>query len=242
MNDLDKKYSDFISTLSHELRTPLTSIRGFAQTLLMSRDKLSEEQKEKFLAIIKEQSDRLIKMIENLLALSKLDNENALLVSKQTDVAALAEQTIQIVKQQYTKHTFLLQKDKNTPFIWVDADKLQQVLVNIIENAAKYSPEGTTVTVKIGVAGNYLSVKIKDEGIGIAQEDMEKIFQKFSRLDTPLTRKTQGSGIGLYITKCLVDKMQGKINVSSSQEGSVFDVQIPLLTHEEQIQKKLKEN
>ena len=88
----------------------------------------------------------------------------------------------------------------------------------------------------------FLSIKVIDEGIGIAKEDLEKIFKKFSRLDTPLTRKTQGSGIGLYITKTLIEKLHGSISVDSSANGSTFEVKIPLVDPEQQIQDKLKEN
>lgn len=242
MNDLEQKYADFVSTLSHELRTPLTSIKGFAQTLLMAGDKLDEKQKEKFLIIIKEQADRLIKMVENLLALSRLENNNTLLVFKQTNVDNLLEQTIQIVKSQYPKHIFNYDKRNNLPLVYTDADKLQQVMVNLIENAAKYSDEGKNVIVKPEIKEQFLSIKVIDEGIGIAKEDLEKIFKKFSRLDTPLTRKTQGSGIGLYITKTLIEKLHGSISVDSSANGSTFEVKIPLVDPEQQIQDKLKEN
>lgn len=242
MNELEQKYTDFVSTLSHELRTPLTSIKGFAQTLLMAGDKLDDQQKEKFLIIIKEQAERLIKMVENLLALSRLENNNTLLVFKQINIDNLLEQTIQIVKSQYPKHIFSYEKGNNIPFVYTDADKLQQVMVNLIENAAKYSDEGKKVIVKTEIKEQFLSIKVIDEGIGIAQEDLEKIFKKFSRLDTPLTRKTQGSGLGLYITKTLVEKLHGTISVDSSANGSTFDVKIPLVDPEQQIQEKLKED
>ena len=133
-------------------------------------------------------------------------------------------------------------KRNNIPLVYTDADKLQQIMVNLIENAAKYSDEGKKVIVKTEIKEQFLSIKVIDEGIGIAKEDLEKIFKKFSRLDTPLTRKTQGSGIGLYITKTLIEKLHGMINVDSSANGSTFEVKIPLVDPEQQIQDKLKEN
>ena len=244
MNELDKKYSDFLSTLSHELRTPLTSIRGFADTLLSSGDKLTEEQKQKFLEIIKEQSGRLIKMVENLLAVSKLETQKDLVILKNTNVVPILEQAIQVVKAQYPKHFYKFEFPQSLhylPEIYVDGDKFQQIMVNLIENGSKYSPEGSTIKIKAQVKNQFLSLKIIDEGVGINEKDYEKIFEKFSRIDSPLTRKTQGSGLGLYITKSLTELMNGTISVSSLEKGSCFEVEFPLMSAELQMKEKLKE-
>ena len=245
MSELEQKYSDFISTLSHELRTPLTSIRGFADTLLVSGDKLTPEQKRKFLEIIKTQSERLIKMVENVLAVSKLESQSGLFVFKPTNVLPIIEQAVNIVKFQYPKHTIkvkYLQESKVHSVIYVDSDKYQQVMVNLLENAAKYSNEGTLIIVEVVISNNDLLVRVIDEGIGIEQIYLDKIFEKFSRIDSPLTRRTQGSGLGLYITKSLVEKMNGSISVISSEKGSTFEIKFPLLNTEVQAQRKLKES
>lgn len=242
MNELEKKYSDFITTLSHELRTPLTSIKGFADTLITSGDKLSEEQKSKFLVIIKEQAERLIKMVEDVLSVSKLDSQDSLFVFKPMNILPVVEQTVQIVKSKYSEHIFKIEAPKYIPDIYADADKFQQVMVNLVENAAKYSSSGTTVVIKISIKEQDLSVEVIDQGIGIDAQNFDKIFEKFSRLDTPLTRKTEGSGIGLYITKSLVEKMNGKISVSSTGNGSVFEIRMPLSSPECPIINKMKDN
>lgn len=243
LNELEQAHLDFISTVSHELRTPLTSIRGFADTLLTSYDKLSEEQRQKFLFIIKDQSNRLIKLVENLLTVSKMQSDKELMVYKAVDVVPVVESCVQMVKLQYKTHKYICNYAKNLPKILVDTDKFQQILINLIDNASKYSNEGTTVTVNVvqNYEENTLSVAIKDEGCGISEENIHKIFNKFSRIDSPLTRKIQGNGLGLYITKTLTEKMGGRITVKSSDKGSVFTVVFNIANPDDEALKKIKE-
>ena len=234
-NNLEQAHLDFISTVSHELRTPLTSIRGFADTLLTSYDRLTPEQREKFLHIIKDQSNRLISLVENLLTVSKMQSNKELLVYKSVDVIPFVEASIQMIKNQYKTHKYICNYEKNLPKIMIDTDKFQQILLNLIDNASKYSPENSTVNVSIkqNFNDNTLIISIKDEGIGIKEEDLNKIFNKFSRIDSPLTRKIQGNGLGLYITKTLVEKMNGEINVESSNSGSIFHIIFKAATPED---------
>lgn len=229
MNNDEKQQEDFISTVSHELRTPLTSIRGFAQTMLSSWDALDDPSKKKFILIIEQQSNRLINLVENMLSVNKLQSFKDKLVYKSASANALIEPIIQIIKHQYPNHIFEKNFSKKIPQILVDVDKFQQIMTNLIENAAKYSNEGTTITVKTDFSNksDYVSIKVIDEGIGIKEEDFDRVFTKFSRLDNPLTRKVQGSGLGLYITKTLVKKMNGEINLKSSDNGTTFEVLLP---------------
>lgn len=235
--------NDFISTVSHELRTPLTSIRGFAQTMLSSWDKLDDDTKKKFLKIIEEQSNRLITLVENMLSVNKLQMVSDKFVYKSHSAKLLIEPILQMIKLQYKMHKFESKFLKNIPDIYVDADKFQQIMTNLIENAAKYSPEGSVVNVIVDFSGDndFVSIKVIDEGIGINSKDLEKIFTKFSRIDNPLTRKVQGSGLGLYITKSLVTKMGGTIKVESSEKGSVFEVLLPFANIENQAKKSFRE-
>lgn len=242
-NTLEQAHIDFISTVSHELRTPLTSIRGFADTLLTSYDRLTPEQREKFLLIIKEQSNRLINLVENLLTVSKMQSDKELMIYKTVDIKPIVDSVIQIIKNQYKTHKYVCNYDTNLPKILIDTDKLQQILLNITDNASKYSNEGTTVT--INLEQNYndgtVIISIKDEGIGIDKENIDKIFNKFSRIDSPLTRKIQGNGLGLYITKTLIEKMNGKIEVQSSSKGSEFKIIFKAATPEDNGLVKIKE-
>ena len=236
-NDLEQNYEDFISTVSHELRTPLTSIRGFSQTMLASWDKLDDNSKKKFIKIIEEQSNRLIHLVENMLSVTKLKAGNY----KSVEVNAPIEQTISIVKNQYKNHSFEFKCSENIPNIFVDKDKFQQIMTNLIENSAKYSPDNSTTKILANVENDNVVISVENLGIGIDEKDYNKIFTKFARIDNPLTRKVQGSGLGLYITKNLVEKMDGIISVKSEKMNDNsglskinFTVSFPIKSIEEQ--------
>lgn len=217
MNEIEKSYEDFISTVSHELRTPLTSIRGFSQTMLSSWEKLDDDSKKKFLKIIEDQSNRLINLVENMLSVTRLSSGKNNLIFKEVQVRPIVEMAISIIKNQYPDKKFELDINPKTPAILADKDKFQQIMTNLIENAAKYGEENSTIKIKTGFCENceFVSIDVTNTGIGIKEDDYERIFTKFSRIDNPLTRKVQGSGLGLYITKSLVEKMNGKIFVKS---------------------------
>ena len=223
---------EFISTVSHELRTPLTSIRGFSQTLLNSWDKIKDDDKKKFIGIIEEQSNRLIHLVENILTVSK---ENAgLQVLKKVDVNSCIKRIVPLFTEHYKSHKFVLNFYNSLPPARLDEDKFQQIMTNLIDNAAKYSEPGSTVTVSTGIAGENVFIRVQDCGVGIKQEDYDKIFKRFSRLENHLTSKTQGNGLGLYITKKLTEKMNGKISFKSKEnEGTVFELQFPFYNLED---------
>ena len=234
----DKDYEDFISTVSHELRTPLTSIRGFSETMLSSWVKLDDESKKKFLKIIVEQSNRLINLVENMLSVTKLQNTKEDLIYKEVQIKPAVETIISIIKNQYSDKSFKIDINPNTPPILADKDKFEQILTNIIENAAKYGDENSTIFIKTEILNDMVSIKITNSGIEIPQNDYEKIFTKFSRIDNPLTRKVQGSGLGLYITKNLVAKMGGKIFVKSENHKTTFEIHLPSSNIEVQAREK----
>ena len=241
MDNIEQNYEDFISTVSHELRTPLTSIRGFSQTMLSSWDKLDDESKKKFLKIIEEQSNRLIHLVENMLSVTKLQGVNNHFVFNELSTKSAIEQVISIIKTQYPTQVFEFEHNPNVPNIYVDKDKFQQILTNLIENSAKYSTQIFKTLITTEINNNNVEIKISNIGISIAQEDYEKIFTKFARIDNPLTRKVQGSGLGLYITKSLVEKMRGEISVESTplENNSelaqiTFTLKFPILNSEEQ--------
>lgn len=222
---------EFISTVSHELRTPLTSIRGFSQTLLNSWDKIDDDNKKKFIKIIEEQSNRLINLVENILTVSKTNAESYVL--KKINPNRTVEKVIPLFEGQYKSHKYVFESDKNLPNALLDEDKFVQIMTNLIDNASKYSPEGSKVTIKTETSGDEIFIQIKDEGAGIKEEDFDKLFKKFSRLENHLTSKTQGNGLGLYITKQIVEKMNGKIGLSSKEnEGTTFWVKFPIYDEE----------
>ena len=234
MNNQD----EFISTVSHELRTPLTSIRGFAQTMLSSWDKIDDESKKKFLEIIEQQSNRLIHLVEKILSVTKIPTEN--FAMKKTGVNENIKSVLQIIKQKYNDYNFELLLEKSNPEIYADSEKLQQILINLIENACKYSESGSTVKISTSADNKNVNIFVQDEGIGIDEKYAEKIFEKFSRIDNPLTRKTQGSGLGLFITKSLTEKMNGKIGFKNMEKGTRFELSFPIYNIEEHIKCSVK--
>ena len=223
---------EFIATVSHELRTPLTSIRGFSQTLLASWDKIDDENKKKFIKIIEEQSNRLIHLVENVLSVSKMNASSEVL--KKVDVNEVIKRIIPMFTEQYKTRKFVQKLNSNLPPARLDEDKFQQILTNLIDNAAKYSTDGKTVTISTELSENFVEIKITDEGVGIKQEDFDKVFKKFSRLENHLTSTTQGNGLGLYITKQLVENMGGQISFTSEiNKGTIFRLLMPVYNQEE---------
>ena len=223
---------EFISTVSHELRTPLTSIRGFSQTLLSSWDKLKEADITLYIKIFDEQSDRLIHLVEDVLSVSKMNA--GVDVLKKVDVNGVIKKIIPIFTEQYKTRTFSLELSPNLPPSRLDEDKFEQIMTNLIDNAAKYSGDDKTVIISTEPEANMILIKVKDEGVGIKKEDYGKLFKKFSRLENHLTSTTQGNGLGLYITKQLVEKMGGEISFESEENiGTTFSVRVPIYNQEE---------
>lgn len=220
---------EFISTVSHELRTPLTSIRGFSQTILNSWDKINDDDKKKFIKIIEEQSNRLIHLVENILSVSKLESDNQVL--KRVDVNNQIKKVITFLQAKYKNREFITKFSENLPAGMLDEDKFEQIMTNLIDNAAKYSEK--EVNISTSVFNNNILIKVQDYGVGIKEEDYSKLFQKFGRLENHLTGKTQGNGLGLYITKQLVEKMHGKISFKSKyNEGTTFEIEFPVYNEE----------
>lgn len=237
-SNLERAQIEFVSTVSHELRTPLTSIKGFTDTLLKSGDKLSDENKKKYITIIKEQADRLIRLVEDLLAVSRLESQNFQLTVRSLDLKKYISKVCESLSSKSANHKIIQKFEDNLPHVWADGDRLEQILTNLIDNGIKYSPSGSTVTVSVSVLHNAknvrdkLKIEIADQGIGINETDLQKIFTKFGRLDNPLTRQTQGTGLGLFITKSLVLALKGEIFVSSKPGKTIFTVILPAVIPE----------
>ena len=235
----NQSHQDFISTVSHELRTPLTSIRGFADTMLLSRDKLSNEQTNKFLQIIRNQSDRLTRLVENLLEVSNISNKKNL-VFKEIDFEKFLSPVILMFERKYPNHNYETFFTENLPNIWADEDNLEEIMTNLIDNASKYSKDGSTVAIKASYTNGNIEIKVVDEAEQIPEASLEKIFNKFSRIDNPLTRKTEGSGLGLYITKALTQQINGNIKAENYEHGNIFTLTVPCCNAETQLGSKIK--
>lgn len=238
---LNQAHVDFVSTVSHELRTPLTSIRGFADTLISAGDMLPKEQQLRFFKIIRAQVDRLTRLVENLLTVSRLDSQKDKSICRSIKIKDIIEPVVQMIQKKAPSHRFEIDIPESTPEIFGDSDKLEQVLTNLIDNATKYSYPESLVTINVCNTpdnNDYLSINVIDEGVGIPADKIDNIFTQFSRIDNPLTREVQGTGLGLYITKTIIDKMNGKIIVRNNEQmGATFEVQLPIATCEMQAQK-----
>ena len=240
-SNLERAQVEFVSTVSHELRTPLTSIKGFIETLLKSGDKLSDENKKKYTTIIKEQADRLIRLVEDLLAVSRLESQNFQLTVRSLDLKKYVTRVCESLSSKAVNHKIIQEIEDHLPNVWADGDRLEQILTNLIDNAIKYSPSGSSVTISVGAVCNEkkvkdkLKIEVTDQGIGIKESDLQKIFTKFGRLDNPMTRQTQGTGLGLFITKSLVLALKGEIHVTSKSGETTFTVILPAVVPESAI-------
>ncbi len=242
---LSQAHIDFVSTVSHELRTPLTSIKGFADTLLSAGDNLSREQQTRFISIIKSQIDRLTRLVENLLTVSKLESKSTKTIYKAVELGKMLESILYSLQHKAKGHKIEVNILPKLPPVWADKDKLEQVLMNLVDNAVKYSKTGSTVNIDAKFLKNdsdKIEIKVKDQGVGIPDECLSKIFTKFSRIDNPLTREVQGTGLGLYITKSLVKSMKGSIKAESSAEGSTFTLILPAVSPETYAKQRFQES
>jgi PAS domain S-box-containing protein len=225
----------FLSTAAHELRTPLTSIRGLSEILLM-RD-LAPQRREHFLQIISDQSVQLTAIIESMLDISKLEaGMTQEIVLGEVDVRGLLDDVLQPFVETAPEHTFVVEGFECAQAVRADAFRLEQVLRNLIANAVKYSPVGSTVWLRSQVRGNYLRISVEDQGIGITREQQEHLFEKFYRAESVASEVT-GTGLGLTICKLVVEQHGGDIWVDSEYgRGSTFTFTIPLAAAtEEQI-------
>ncbi len=222
--------TEFVSTVSHELRTPLTSIKGFADTILRAGDRLDLAQQRRYIDIIKQQADRLTRLVEDLLAVSRLESKKLQLTVRAIDLREAIQRVTRNLSEKARNHKISDVIPPGLPLVWADADRLEQILTNLIDNAIKYSPPDTTVTVvarDVPGTPEMVEFSVADQGGGIPQEHLPEIFSKFSRLDNPLTRQTEGTGLGLYITRSLVVALGGQIKVSSVPGCTTFTVQLP---------------
>jgi two-component system phosphate regulon sensor histidine kinase PhoR len=240
---LTQAHSDFVSTVSHEFRTPLTSIKGFADTLLSYSAQLPEEEKRRFITIIKDQADRLIRLVENLLTASRLGASRVEMAYRPVPLTRLLEKVIQSVQAKTQSKTgqerrFALSVQPVSLEAWADSDRMEQVLINLVDNAVKYSPDSSLVSIKaefLPEDDSAIRVMVQDEGAGIPQALLPKIFTKFYRVESPLKQEVEGTGLGLYITKSLTTAMGGRISAESREgQGSIFTVILPAATPQRQ--------
>jgi PAS domain S-box-containing protein len=226
---LESMRQDLVATVSHELRTPLAAIYGAALTLRRSDVQLEEQLHDKLLEVIAEESNRLSDIVNDLLIASQLDTGTLRATIERCDPREIALLEIDAARTHLPETIELaLSAAEDLPAVAADPGQLRQVLGNLIENAIKYSPGGGTIDVSIEPVDRHVRFAIRDTGLGIPKSEQRRIFEKFYRLDPDMTRGIGGTGLGLYICRELVRRVDGRIWVESDgRSGSTFVVEIP---------------
>ncbi|EEO1120717.1 TPA: PAS domain-containing protein [Listeria monocytogenes] len=228
---LENVRSEFVTNVSHELKTPVTALKGFAETLLDGA-MYDEMLLKKFLTIIKEESDRLHRLIMDILALSRIEQnpvpENVELVEVVDEVIEQSARTIFEMATEKNIQVIIPEKTIPSVTIETDRDKLQQILINLLSNAINYTPVDGKVEVKLIEQEAEVIIEVTDNGIGIPAKDIDRVFERFYRVDKARSRHSGGTGLGLSIVKHLVENCGGRIEVESQEEvGSTFRVTLP---------------
>lgn len=230
LSKLEQMRSDFAANVSHELKTPLTSISGYVETLLEGDVKDSEITK-KFLQIIGIETDRLTRLINDILSLSEIELKKFSRFSNKVNVSSILKETIEIMKSHAkAKNISLIQKfPSNDLWLIGNTDRVKQMAINLIDNAIKYTPSGGTVTLILEDDGEKITFRVKDTGIGIDKEHLPRIFERFYRVDKGRSRSMGGTGLGLAIVKHIVKSMKGYIEVYSEPgSGTEFAAYFPI--------------
>jgi signal transduction histidine kinase len=228
LRELDRLRSELIANVSHELRTPLGLIRMLSTALMMDEVTFDAETHRQFLTGIEEETNRLEGIVDNLLDLSRMESGRLQLDRRSTDLVKLARDTADAMEPELTGHTLSYDLPDVSLTALVDVRRLEQVLRNLLGNAIKYAPPGTTIAVRARQRGDRITVCVEDEGIGIPLDEQEHIFERFYRVDNHLTRTTPGAGLGLSICKWIVEAHGGEIRVQSAPgEGSRFSIVLP---------------
>ena len=227
LREFDRLKDEFIAVISHELRTPLTSVYGAALTL--QKQDVDDEMRDTLLDIVSDEAGRLARLLDRALSASRLDANRETFDIDALDGVSVARTVVDAARQRLPPRLDLdLTFEPEIPRVLADADKLRQVLVNLTENAIKYSPDGGHVDVHVARVDSTVRFSVRDEGIGIPLDQQAHIFDRFHRLDPNMTRGVGGLGLGLYICHQLVEHMDGRIWVTSQEgAGSTFAFELP---------------
>ncbi|MBN1318209.1 MAG: GAF domain-containing protein [Anaerolineales bacterium] len=226
--EAEEMKSTFISVISHELKTPVALIKGYAGTLRRKDAQWDEKTLDESLTVIEEESDRLNALINAILDASRLQSGALALEMGFVSLDRMAASLIEKYRTQTTIHTLSCDFPVDFPTVPGDRERLRQVLTNLLSNAIKYSPRGGHVKICGRIQPDKVIVFVQDEGIGVAPEDQDKLFKRFSRLDNALSRSTQGAGLGLFLVNAIIEAHGGQVWVESEiNKGSTFYFSLP---------------
>ena len=225
---LDNMQKEFVADVSHELKTPITSIMGYADTLLEAD--YDKETRDKFLTVIASEARRMARLVTDLLTLSRYDSNKKKTKKEQFDLGELVKRCqdklgIEIKKKNHIVNCFVT---ADVPPVYADKDDIERVVLNILSNSIKYTPENGEIKIYVGFVYNDAYIKIFDNGIGIPEKDLSRIFERFYRVDKARTREMGGTGLGLSIAKEILDKNGGSIDIKSVVgQGTEVVIRIP---------------
>lgn len=235
---LERIRSEFVANVSHELKTPVAAVKGFAETLMAGALE-DKEMARSFLQIIYDESDRLNRLIGDILELSKIESKRIPLQFSPVDVESIVENSIQMMKAEAEKkHITLESCVENELYIEADEDRLRQILINLLSNGISYTPEGGRVSIGVEFVPSLddnpdnerMRIRISDTGIGIPEKDLPRIFERFYRVDKARSRSSGGTGLGLSIVKHLTELHHGTISVESEAgKGTTFNIELPVI-------------
>jgi signal transduction histidine kinase len=229
-DELDRLKDDFVLTASHELRSPLTSVQGFAELLMLERESLTPKQVET-VEVILDNCRHLVRLLNDLLDLARSDAGRLLIKPQPAEAAPLVEDVVRTMRAQTEAGNQSLTEEiqPGLPLINVEPARIRQILVNLLTNAHEYSPEGASIGVSVRTLGAEVEIAVSDNGPGIPHDQLERIFERFTRGDAGLTQRVGGTGLGLAISKSLVELHGGSIVAESTPgQGSTFRVRLPI--------------
>lgn len=231
LRELDQLKSEFVSMVSHELKNPIAAIHGYARIMLDHADRLSDTQRTEFIRVISQESDHLHTLVDDVLLTSRIESDTLTYQFQPVDASPILRSIVEETQMRTDNHEITLVGGEVVHVLWGDPTRIRQVFVNLIGNAVKYSPHGGTVTVTIDRdrERRLARVTIADQGLGMTEQDLARLFQKFGRIQSDATAEIPGTGLGLYIAKQIVDAHRGTIAVSSAPgQGTTFTVELPL--------------
>ncbi len=230
LKELDKLKNEFLSIASHQVRTPLSIIKGYISLIRDNKVGKITEQQDHFMKNIQEANEQLINVINDFLNLSRIEQKRMKLEISQSDIKKIIQEVIERLNHEAELKKIKLNfspPEEELPKINIDEPKIIEVITNLIDNAIKYTPEGGRVGVSVEVAGHFLSISVKDSGIGIPKDFQDKLFQKFSRAHNAIQAQPNGNGIGLFLVKKIIDAHRGSIRVKTKQgKGATFTVSL----------------